>query len=465
MWPWRRDPAAIPKPGEILAGKYRVEKVIGAGGMGVVVAARHTKLDEPVALKLLRPQVMRSRDEVQRFLREGRACSKLKSEHVVRILDLGELPGEVPYLVMELLEGRDLAAVLRDHGPLSVTQAIDSVLEACEAVAEAHALGIIHRDLKPANLFLARVHGGSAMVKVLDFGISKLHDEADLSLTTTRALMGSPLYMAPEVMRSARDADARSDVWALGCILYELLTGYTPFQGETVTELCARVLEETPRAMARFRDDVPSGLEAVILRCLAKKPDDRFPTILDLATALASFSGRKGAEELESIDRVLRAADERHRRSRVSSASSPSSTGPISGSVKGLTTTENTGESTLRGWGTTRGVAASNKRVALLVLAAAAVVASMFAALFLLTRAPQQSAAPALASSAASSLRPLAVPWSDASAAPAKPSVSVSASAQPSAAPSGRVGPRDKPLKFKPPGKPATASPYFDDPN
>jgi eukaryotic-like serine/threonine-protein kinase len=444
MWPFRRDPGAVPRPGEILAGKYRVEKVIGVGGMGVVVAARHTKLDEPVALKLLRPHGLRSRDDVARFLREGRACSKLKSEHVVRIIDLGELSGEVPYLVMELLEGRDLAAVLRDHGPLTVPQAIDSVLEACEAVAEAHALGIVHRDLKPANLFLARVPGGSSCVKVLDFGISKLHDDADLSLTTTRALMGSPLYMAPEVMRSARDADARSDVWALGCILYELLTGYTPFQGETVTELCARVLEETPRAMIRFRDDVPPGLEAVILRCLAKNPNDRFPNISELATALASFSGRKGAEQLEAIDRVLRAAEERQRRGRLSGATSSTS---LSSSVN------DTGDSTLRGWGTTGGAAVGNRRVAAIVLAAAFVVTTMFVAIFLLTRT-----APGPAKGAAAPPPPLPSLSTEPATAPAP---SISASAKPSASTSSK----SKPIKAKPTGKPPPASPYFDDPN
>jgi eukaryotic-like serine/threonine-protein kinase len=442
MWPWRRDPAATPKTGDVLAGKYRVEKVIGVGGMGVVVAARHTKLDESVALKLLRPHVMRSRDEVARFLREGRACSKLKTEHVVRILDLGELDGEVPYLVMELLEGRDLAAVLRDHGALTVPQAIDSVLEACEAVAEAHALGIVHRDLKPANLFLARNNNGSATVKVLDFGISKLHDEADLSLTKTTALMGSPLYMAPEVMRSARDADARSDVWALGCILYELLTGYTPFQGETVTELCARVLEETPRAMHRFRDDVPPGLEAVILRCLSKKPEDRFPNILELATALASFSGRKGAEQLEKIERVVRAAEDRQRKHRLSGSTSSSS---LSTSI------EDTGENTLRGWGTTRGGAAGNRRVAAIVVAAAVVVSVMFGAIFFLSRG-SQPAAPAA--------QPSPLPSITAESAP-----SASVSAKPSASATTAPSSKTKAIKVKPAGKAPPTSPYFDDPN
>jgi len=464
MWPRRRqEPSAIPTPGDLIAGKYRVERVLGVGGMGYVLAARHTKLDELVAIKMLRGDVLRSHDDVARFLREGRACSKLKSEHVVRILDLGEVDGAIPYLVMEQLEGRDLAAVLRDHGTLSVPQTIECVLEACEAVAEAHALGIIHRDLKPANLFLARTPRGVGSVKVLDFGISKIIEEAadgDLSLTATRTLMGSPLYMAPEVMRSARAADLRSDIWALGCILYELLTGVTPWQGETVTELCVRVLEETPRPIARFRDDVPEGLEAVVLRCLAKRPEDRFQTVLDLSTALASFAGKNGADRLLGIERVVLAAEERQRRGRAAGSLPLASTDRTAAENA---ETVSAGEGTLRAFGTTKHVGGRRSRAVALVIAGVLTLGAL-ALILVLGRGGREHSA---TSAAAPGPLPLpSVSTSPTASASAKTTVSASASEdlveiKPSAKPTA------KPTKpgTKATGHPTKSSPYFDDPN
>src|SRR4051794_37656982 len=200
------------KEGELLAGKYRVDKVLGVGGMGVVVAAHHIQLDDRVAIKFLLPETLGNGDAVMRFAREARAAVKIKSEHVARVTDVGTLENGAPYMVMEYLEGGDLAAWLQDRGRLPVELAVDLLLQACEAIAEAHAIGIVHRDLKPANLFVARLPGGVQSVKVLDFGISKMTgfsaSGGESSATKTSALLGSPLYMSPEQMRSSKDVDA-----------------------------------------------------------------------------------------------------------------------------------------------------------------------------------------------------------------------------------------------------------------
>ncbi|MGZ3421225.1 MAG: serine/threonine-protein kinase [Polyangiales bacterium] len=469
MWPWRRsDPGSsgteAPKAGDIVARKYRVEHVLGVGGMGVVVAARHVKLDELVALKLLRPNVVRSRDDVVRFLREGKAASKLKSDHVVRILDLGELPGEVPYLVMEHLEGRDFAAILREHASMgaemAIAHVIDSVMEACEAVAEAHTLGIVHRDLKPANIFLARMPGGGSRVKVLDFGISKLTrgdlSDPDLSLTQTRTLMGSPIYMAPEVLRSARTADARSDVWAIGCILYELLTGKTPFLGETLTELTAQILEEKPRAPSRFRQDLSPELDEVVLRCLEKKPADRYANAAEVAHALAPFAGSRGAQLLDRLEKIVKAAEIRARTANASMVD----TSPA------LAESTNEGESTLRGWGTTRGSAVTKGRraaIARLSIAGGAVLLLCGLGIFLAHRSgPSESSAASSKSEPALTV-PVAPSDKTKKTEPDKAIASVSASASaPSAAPKPSAAkPKIGPKK----GGSVGPNPVFDDPN
>jgi serine/threonine protein kinase len=276
----------------MLAGKYRVERVLGAGGMGVVVAARHVELDQLVAIKFVRDEAIASEDAVQRFLREARAAVKLRSEHVARVLDVGKLDSGAPYMVMEFLEGSDLGNVLSERGPLPLDAAADWILQACEAVAEAHAAGIVHRDLKPENLFLARTVGGGQKIKVLDFGVSKAIGGAgsEMSgLTRTRAMLGSPLYMAPEQMRSSRDVDARADVWALGVVLFQLLTQRWPFEAETMPELCLKVVTEPPMSLAAIRPDIPAGIGAVIERCLDKDPKRRFANAAELASGLEPF--------------------------------------------------------------------------------------------------------------------------------------------------------------------------------
>ena len=203
-----------PPRDSIIAGKYRVESTLGFGGMGVVLAARHLQLDERVAIKVLRDDVTVDAEHVARFLREAQAAVRLKSEHVARILDVGTLPDGKPYMVMELLEGLDLGRLLQDQGQLARPLAVDLVLQTCDALAEAHAIGIVHRDIKPTNLFITSRRDGSPLLKVLDFGISKAQSTAELSLTQTSSMLGTPAYMSPEQMRSARNADARSDLWS-----------------------------------------------------------------------------------------------------------------------------------------------------------------------------------------------------------------------------------------------------------
>ncbi|HKO52480.1 MAG TPA: serine/threonine-protein kinase [Polyangiaceae bacterium] len=297
--------------GQILAGKFRIERVLGRGGMGVVVAATHLQLDERVALKFLLPDALANPEAVERFAREARAAVKIKSEHVARVADVGTLESGSPYMVMEYLHGEDLAAWVRRKGAMPVPEAIEFLLQACEAIAEAHALGIVHRDLKPANLFVTHRVDGSACVKVLDFGISKLTMPGaapEFGMTKTSTVMGSPLYMSPEQMSSSRNVDMRTDIWALGVILYESLTGRVPFDAETMPQLCSRILQDPPHPIQEFRPDLPQVLQQVILRCLEKDRERRFRNVAELAFALAPFGLSAAQRSAERIARVLGAA-------------------------------------------------------------------------------------------------------------------------------------------------------------
>jgi serine/threonine-protein kinase len=303
--------------GQIIAGKYRIERVLGAGGMGVVVAAHHLLLDEKVAIKFLLPETLKHAETVGRFAREARAAAKIKSEHVARVIDVGELESGAPYIVMEFLDGSDLAAWIRERGPLPIELAVDFVLQGCEAVAEAHRLGIVHRDLKPANLFIVHRLDGQYAVKVLDFGISKFTGSAATSgaaMTTTAAVMGSPLYMSPEQMHSARTVDARTDVWALGVVLYEALAGAPPFRAETLPELCAKILATAPAPLRSVRPEVPRALEAVVEKCLEKDREKRFRTVGDLAAPLAEFGSDSARLSARRIAGVLQGAGRRDAR-------------------------------------------------------------------------------------------------------------------------------------------------------
>lgn len=289
-----KDTEALSLPiatGDILGGKYCVERLLGRGGMGLVVAARHTVLGHVVAIKLLLPQIASRPGVVQRFLREARASVQLKGDHATRVIDVGTADTTgLPFMVMEYLEGANLATYLRTTR-LPVGYAVALVWQACEAIEEAHNLGIVHRDIKPDNLFITKKADGTPFVKVLDFGISQLPQSHPDSarLTGTAEVMGTPLYMSPEQLHSARSADRRSDVWALGVTLFEVLTGQVPFPGRNITEICSRVLTAEPLRPRALRPAIPERLELILSRCLEKRPERRFQRVSELQAALAAF--------------------------------------------------------------------------------------------------------------------------------------------------------------------------------
>lgn len=284
--------------GAVLAGRYRVDRVLGQGGMGVVVQAMHLQLHQPVAIKFLLPEVLINQQIVQRFVREAQAAVRLRSEHVARVIDVGTLETGAPYMVLEYLDGCDLSNFPRAQ--LTVGIIVDVLLQACEALAEAHSLGIVHRDIKPANFFITRRADGSPLLKVLDFGISKM-PVADSNLTATQTVMGTPAYMSPEQMKSTRDVDPRSDIWSLGIVLYELLQGAPPFGGETFSSMILRVVTEP---LPRLTVALPPGLDAIIYRCLEKEPAQRFQTVAELAHALARYASSTTQAAI-SVQRTL----------------------------------------------------------------------------------------------------------------------------------------------------------------
>jgi serine/threonine-protein kinase len=280
--------------------------------MGIVVAAHHLQLDQKVALKFLLPQALGNSEAVARFVREARNAVKIQSEHVARVSDVGELDNGAPYMVMEFLQGGDLAAWLKQNGPMPFDQAVDFVLQASVAVADAHALGIVHRDLKPANLFCVRRSDGQFLIKVLDFGISKMTNLGSsgpgMDMTRTAALMGTPLYMSPEQMRSSRDVDGTTDIWALGAILFELIAGKPPFHADSMTELVMKVAQDPPPPLRTFRPDAPAGLDAVIGKCVEKDRTRRYRNVGELAIALLPFAPKRAKGSVERISGIISAA-------------------------------------------------------------------------------------------------------------------------------------------------------------
>jgi eukaryotic-like serine/threonine-protein kinase len=298
--------------GDVLLEKYRIERVLGSGGMGFVVAATHLGLDLTVAIKMLLPAAAKNPELAARFSREARAAAKLKSDHVVRVMDVGTTEYGTPYLVMEHLEGRDLAAVLRERGPLPPDEAVRYALETCEGLAEAHARGIVHRDLKPGNLFLARLPDGGTSIKIVDFGISKSRDEREeLSLTSSHAFVGSLAYISPEQLSSSRDADTRADIWSLGVILYEMLTGELPFVAENAPQLMVQLATREPRPILEVKSDLSPELAAAVMRCLEKDRGRRAQTIVEVARAIAPANGDRMVRIVDAATRLAEPADAR----------------------------------------------------------------------------------------------------------------------------------------------------------
>jgi serine/threonine-protein kinase len=286
---WKETLGGAVSPGDVVEGKYRLERIIGIGGMGAVVEAWHVALEEPVAIKFLLPERGASKKARARFEREARASFKIRSEHVARVLDVGLLGETMPYMVMEYLRGRNLAQLLLKRGPFEASTAVGYVLQACEAVAEAHALGIVHRDLKPENLFLTYRADGSPCIKVLDFGLAKVSQHRG-SLTTVNRGMGTPRYMSPEQWLSARDVGPTTDIWSFGVTLFELITGKPPFDSEDLKELCQMALSSPTPSLRLWKRGSSRKLEDVIKRCLQKNPRRRFKNIPELALALLEFA-------------------------------------------------------------------------------------------------------------------------------------------------------------------------------
>jgi serine/threonine protein kinase len=298
--------APIANAGELVAGKYLVERVIGEGGMGVVVAAMHQELGERVALKFLRRTALSNAEIVGRFRNEARAAARLKSDHIARVLDVGQ-HGDCPFMVMEFLDGDDLSKRLQS-GPVDREDAVDFAIQACEGLAEAHSREIVHRDIKPENLFLVE-HSGIKTVKILDFGISKAALSGTANNFQTSSIMGSPVYMSPEQLRSTRDVDLRTDIWSIGAVLFELLSGTTPFPSDvTLTELVASITLSPPRDLAAVRADIPAELADVVMRCLAKAPQSRWQNTGELACALLPWAPRRSHTVAERAVTRLKAA-------------------------------------------------------------------------------------------------------------------------------------------------------------
>ena len=327
------------KPGAVLAGRYAIERVIGRGAMAVVYEATHVKLKRKVAVKMLLPSLAENTEVAHRFAREARALEQLHGPNITEVLDVDTGEDGVPFIVMEFLDGQDLAKEMKNRADLPIEEAVGYILQAASAMTEAHALGIVHRDLKPANLFLCGPPG-ARVVKVLDFGISKVMS-GETGLTATSVVLGTPVYMAPEQIEFAKSVDARADIWSLGVILYELLACDLPFRGGNATAVISSVMRDPPKPLKDRRPDAPDALVLAIEKALAKEPDERFPTVAAFAEALSPF-GPKGAfaaaapvavaetadAEVPSLSKIRRAEEALAKNAPVKHADAGRSTSP-----------------------------------------------------------------------------------------------------------------------------------------
>ena len=279
------------QPGTILGEKFRVERVLGEGGMGCVVEATHLELGTKVAIKFLLPSALQNAEIVTRFEREARATAALQSDHIVNVTDVGRFPDGSPYMVMEYLSGCDLSTGLaRAGGRLPIAEAVAYGVQAAAGLADAHDSGVVHRDIKPANIFLHERKDRRVVVKIVDFGIAKQTEDTSRNITLASAIMGSPKYMSPEQLRNSKSADARSDIWSLGVTLFEMVAGRTPFAAESMAVLHADILHAPAPSVLEFRPEAPADLDAIVQRCLAKDPAARYASTRDVMVALEQLA-------------------------------------------------------------------------------------------------------------------------------------------------------------------------------
>ncbi len=300
-------------PGAVLLGKYRVDRAIGAGGMGVVALGWHLDFDERIAIKFLLPALADNAEAVGRFEREARVLFKIKSENVCRVIDVGKLESGVPFMIMEYLDGHDLATALESGEPLPIDRAIEYGMQACQALAHAHVRGIVHRDIKPENLFVARDPSGEHVLKLLDFGLSKEQESDEggrkRKLTAQEQVMGTPHYMSPEQWLASTAVGPATDQWALAAIVFELVTGKPPFDGPQIGNVCSAIINAPTPSAKRARPDAPAGLDAVLQKALEKNPGDRYENIGAFAVALAAFAAPGVAVKAERTLKMLQQSD------------------------------------------------------------------------------------------------------------------------------------------------------------